>query len=203
MAFIDLLPIQLFVLGFAGIIVAGMTVRSAFLYTKGEKHYRSLKGGAIALGAIGLYMFLSGLFGQFTWPLPGSYNIEYYDLYPLIGLLFIALAFSVDREIDKQNVGLFGLLLGIAAIYYGYSGYAQGLSEAPLVLLGLFTCFGIAGILSYPVTVMLDRLDMKIKPKQVWWKVVSLLFILFLVLGSLLAIVVAGSAIPVHLASAP
>ncbi len=203
MVFVDLLTSQLFTLGIVGLITAAMTIRSLFLYKSGNRHYRSLKGGAIILAALGSYIFISGIYGQLFWPLPGSYNILFYDLFPLVGLLFIGLLFSLRSDIDTQNVGLLGLLLGALAIYYGYSGYILKLTSAPLAMFGLYLLFGLAGILSYPVTVMLDRSDFKIKQKWVGWSIITLLFLAVLIMGSLLAIVIGLSAIPVHLSSPP
>ena len=190
-------------LGFAGLIVFSMTVRALFLYTKGKKHYRSLRGGAVPLAALGLYAFVTGIYGQIAWPLPGSYNILFYDIYVLVGLLFISLAWTLRSDIDTQHVGMFGFLIGLAALYYGFEGYVIGLTQSPILLLGLYTLFGLTGILSYPMSVMLDKSDEGEKLKWKGWKVIGSFFLLFLFLGSILALFIAMEAIPVHLLTPP
>lgn len=198
---IDILTSQLFVLGLMGLTICYITIHSYLLYRKGKKHDTSLRAGAIPLAALGIYAFVSGLFGQFTWPIGGTYSILYYDIYPLIGLLFIGFAWSLSKKQQLQYAGFFGLLLGIMAVYYGYTGYALGLSEAPLAVLGLFSLFGFAGILGYPVTLMLDRAEEGHKNKWLGWTVIIALFWILLALGSLLAIYIAMSALPAHLQS--
>ncbi len=203
MAFVDILTSQLFIIGFVGLIIVSMTLRAYFLYEHGKRHYRSLKGAAIPLAAMGMYIIITGLYGQFFWPLPGSYNILYYDIFTLSGLLFVSFAWALRSDIDTQPVGFFGLLVGIITIYYGYEAYVLNLSMAPLAVLGLYTLYGLAGILSYPMTVLLDRLDLGLKPKWTGWYAIGITFLLLLTFGSLLAIFIGVSAIPAHLASPP
>lgn len=77
-------------------------------------------------------------------------------------------------------------------------GYAAGLSQAPIAVLGLFSLFGFAGILGYPVTLMLDRAGEGNKNKWMGWRVIILAFWILLMLGSLLAIYIAMMAVPAH-----
>ena len=201
MAGIDILTSQLFVLGFMGLTICYITIRSYLLFRKGKKNDTSMRSGSIPLAALGIYAFVSGLFGQFTWPLVGSYNILYYDIYPLIGLLFVGFALSLHKKLQLQYAGFFSLLLGIITVYYGYMGYVAGLSEAPLAVLGLFSLFGFAGILGYPVTLMFDRASEGQKNKWIGWQIIIALFWILLVLGSLLAIYIGMAAVPAHLQS--
>jgi putative membrane protein len=203
MGYIDILTSQLMVLGFAGLVLVSTTIRAAFLYKRGKKHYLSLKGGAIPLAALGLFAFVTGLYGQFTWPLPGAYNILYYDVFTLFGLLLLAFAWSVRSEMETQHVGLLGLLLGVFVIYYGYNAFVIGLSQAPIAVLGLYTLFGLSGILSYPMTIMLDRANAGMKNRWAGWILMAAAFIILLTLGSLLALYIAYAAIPAHLMSPP
>jgi putative membrane protein len=200
MAFIDILGSQLFALGFAGLIILYMTVQSYFLFRKGKRAEEIIKAGTIPLAAIGVYMFLSGLYGQFTWPLPGSYNVLFYDIYPLVGLLFIGAAATIYLKMKLQYIGFYGLLLGIMAMWYGAFGYSLKLTTEPLALLGLYTLFGVGGILGYPVMVMLDRAQAGIKNRSYLWYLLIYLFWITLLIGSILALVIGTSAIPSHLA---
>ncbi|MGC9132887.1 MAG: DUF981 family protein [Nanopusillaceae archaeon] len=47
------------------------------------------KEGSIIFIILGLFMLITGLYSLFTWTLPGPYNILFYDLYPIAGLLFL------------------------------------------------------------------------------------------------------------------
>ena len=200
MAFIDILGSQLFALGFAGLIILYMTVQSYLLFRKGKRAEEMIKAGTVPLAAIGVYMFLSGLYGQFTWPLPGSYNTLFYDIYPLVGLLFIGAALTIYWKLKIQYIGFFGLLLGVMSIWYGAFGYSIGLTKEPLALLALYLAFGLGGMLGYPVMVMLDRSQAGIRNRSIAWRVLILLFWLILFIGSMLALFIGTSAIPSHLA---
>ena len=178
-----------------------ITVHSYILFRKGKKAEKLVISGTIPLVAIGIYMFVSGIFGQFTWPLPGVYNTLFYDMYPFIGLLFIGAAISIYLKLKIQYIGFFGFLLGIMAIWYGISGYSLGLTESPIALLGLYLSFGVGGLLGRPVTVMMDRAEAGIKHKSFAWTALIVLFLIILFVGSMLAFYIGASAVPAHLAS--
>lgn len=203
MPFIDILTVQLFVLGFMGLTVAYVTLHAALLYRRRKRHGSALRSAAIPLALLGFYALVSGLFGQFIWPLPSAYNILFYDIYPLVGLLFIGFAWSLNSKLNLQYTGFFALLLGLMSIFYGVQGYAAGLTKTPSALLGLYLFFGISGILGYPVTLMLDRAEAGEKNRWIGWMVIITVFIIFLMLSSLLSIYVGISAVPAHLTSPP
>jgi putative membrane protein len=162
-----------------------------------------MRSGQIPLALLGLYILITGLYGQFTWPLPGSYNILYYDIFPFWGLFLLASAWALHSKLKLQFVGLFSLLVGAMAILYGFAAYNLGLSSVPIAVLGLYGLFGLAGIFGYPMTLMFDRAQEKLKHKWFGWKIIVWIFLIALVLASLLAIYIAASAVPVHLKSPP
>lgn len=204
MVFIDLLTGQLFVLGFSGLILAYTTITGALAYRKGKDIMHVMESGRIPLALLGGYILLTGLFGQFTWPLPGSYNILYYDIFPLWGIFLLASAWALHSKMKLQYVGLLALLIGCMSVFYGYSGYELGLSSAPIAVLGLFGLFGLAGIFGYPVTLMFDReMEKRKANKSLVWIVILAIFLIALIFASLLAIYIGASAVPVHLKSAP
>lgn len=203
MVFVDILTSQLFALGFAGLITLYMVVDGYLLFRKGKKAERAIRSGALPLAVIGVYILISGLFGQFAWPLPGAYNILYYDVYPLLGLMLIGVAYSVYKKLKMQYMGFMGLLVGIMGGWYGIMGYLQNLSSSPMAVLGLFGCFGLAGVFSYPMTVMIDRMEEGEKPKHMLWTVFAVLFCVFLTVGTVIALFTAFAAVPAHLAMPP
>ncbi len=203
MVFVDLLTSQLFALGFAGLLVAYLFISTYLRLRRGRKVDESIRSAVIPIALLGAYLFVTGLFGQFTWPLPGSYNILFYDLLALTGLLLIAFAWAARRGDETHNVGFLALLLGLLTIYYGYEGYTLGLSQSPIALLSLYSLLGIAGVLAYPSTLVLDAIRNGAKKLDALHVAVVGLFVLAVIAGSLMAIVIAGMALPVHLVTPP
>ncbi len=203
MPFVDLLTSQLIVLGFAGFILLYIIIESYLIYRSGKKSTESMRSGFLPLALLGGYIFLTGLYGQFFWPLPGSYNILFYDIYPLVGLIFIGTAWAMRIKSQLRFIGILSLLLGAVAIYYGITGYDLNFTSAPIALLGLYSSFGIVGILGYPVSLMIDRAESGIKNRSIAWVAVIAIFCVFLFLGSALALFIASSAVPQHLLNTP
>ncbi len=203
MVFVDLLAIQLFVLGFAGLTLVYLTVDSVLLWRAGKNAGQGIAAGQIPLAVIGVYMLVSGMFGQFTWPLPGSYNILFYDIYPIVGLFLIAAAWAVRQRMRLQYIGFFGLMLGLVTAFYGVTGYNLGLTLEPISILALYGLFGVTGVLGYPMTLMFDRSQAKIKNKSVLWVALLVAFVAVTLIASLLAVYIGVSAVPGHLLSAP
>lgn len=203
MAFVDLLTSQLFVLGFIGLVILYLVVETFLNFRSGKKHAHLLESGAIPLGLLGAYALVTGLYGQFTWPLPGSYNILFYDVYTLSGLLMVCGAWAMRRNARLGSIGFLAMLLGGMVLIYGFAGYSQNLTLEPLALLALYVCYGLAGILGFPVTVMLDRAKDGVKNKSKLWVVLVVLFGLLLLVGSITSLAIASAAVPAHLLSPP
>ncbi len=184
-------------LGFSGIIIACLALRA--LSWRGKDNESKARPFAAVLGVLGFYTVATGLYGQFAWPLPGSYNILFYDIYTLWGLLIVGLAWSLRDRLKLQPLGVLATLMGFMSLYYGITGYGLGLTQSPIALLGLYSLFGISGVLGYPATRMFDEAGRK----SGIWKAVGMIFVIALVLGSLLAIFIGAAALPAHLASPP
>jgi putative membrane protein len=207
MPFIDNLAYSLFSLSFAGFLILYLVISEYFAYAKRNKGYTDyaarLEGAKAPLILIGLYMMVMGMWGQLAWPLPGSYNILFYDPLVSFGMIVLALALSIHFRIRFEYVGFFGLLIGIMTIIYGVQGYNIGLTEEPIALLALYGLFGTAGIFSYPVALLMQRLPGLQKNPWVGWTLCVAIFVIAMLGASLLAAYVAMSAIPSHLVSAP
>jgi putative membrane protein len=203
MVFTDILTSQLFVLGFVGLVLVYMAVDFYLSYRKGKARGKDLAPGSIPLFMLGGYELISGLFGQFLWPLPGSYNILFYDVYVMMGLVIISAAWAIRSKASLRYTGFLSMLAGFMASYYGIIGYMHGLSQAPIFLLLLYLGYGFSGILGFPVTVLFDNIQDGVKIKSKLWIGVLGLFALSLLLASILAILTAASAVPSHLASPP
>ncbi|BBL47337.1 hypothetical protein MJ1HA_1438 [Metallosphaera sedula] len=209
MAFIDDLALMLFTLPLVSVLIAYTTIQ-AYLGFRREGYSaikRSLDDSIIPAGVLGVVITIMALWGEFTWTLPGSYNILFYDVYLLMGIIILSYSIAVYMEKRLQTTGIFALFVGLITIYYGVVGYRLGLTEEPLALLGLYVAYGIAGILGYPVTVILDRLRSQAvenkDPPIGAWIVVFVLFWLAVIVAGILGAVIGIETIPAHLAHAP
>ncbi|EQD44506.1 membrane protein containing DUF981, partial [mine drainage metagenome] len=116
-----------------------------------------LRGGSWMLGALGGFLLLLGLWGEFTWPLPAAYNLLFYDPTVLIGLVLLGFYGAIRFELPTHYVGVFAFVSGWGVIYYGLRAYQLGLTQEPFDMMGMFVAFGAMAVLALPVTLYLDR----------------------------------------------
>ena len=159
MAFIDILALEEATLLIAAVLIGYVGV-AAFLSMRrndasGVKG--ALHGAAAPIGALGAVVTMLGIWGQIAWPLPGSYNILFTDVYLLFGVTLVILAVSLAASLKLQYAGLFALTSGGIAISYGWAGYHQGMTQDPLETFLLYGAFGLAGILAFPATYIVDH----------------------------------------------
>lgn len=204
MVFVDNLAYFLFIIGFTGLILL-YTISSVYKVSKrGKKNFLEyLEGASVPLFILGLYIFITGIIGQILWPLPGSYNILFFDPYISFGIVLLAFSISIKYKIRLGYTGFFGLLIGIMAIVYGIHAYSLGMTKAPLMLLLMYLFYGLAGIMSCPIAFFVDKLTHLQKRIGLGWDISFVLFWVFLVIASILAITLGATALPYHLASPP
>lgn len=218
MAFIDDLAFELFTLVFAGVILLYMTLGVYYDYSKkGERNLEEhMLSGVGPLAIVGIVMILMGLYSEMTWPLSlgsavpaaveakfQSYNILFYDPYMFAGIVIISYVISVKMKYKLQYVGILALFAGIFAIDYGYQGYLLNMTSEPLGMFLMYIAYGAVGILSFPVTLIVDTVP---GSKEKIWKGWMILLVLFWIalLGAIIATAYIGlSAIPQHLLTAP
>ncbi len=206
LAFVDNLAYQLFVIGFAALLIAYLM---SYVYMQYRKRAKDITGGlkaaAVPLAVLGGYMLVSGIVDQFLWPLgiTSPYNILFMDPYVSFGIVLLAFAMAIRRGIQLQFVGLLALLIGVMAIWYGYNGYVLQLTQDPFELLMLFTLFGVAGIFSYPATIVMDRLPGY--QKSVWggWHALLVICWLAFIFAGLGGMYAGATAVAGHLVSPP
>ncbi len=203
--FIDNLAIELFSIAFFGILMLYMTIGIYYDYKKrGVKNvYERITPAIVPLALIGIFISIMALIGEITWPLPGSYNILFYAPYIMLGIIILGFVVSSAYKNKLSYIGILALFTGIMLFYYGYEGYKAGLTQSPLALFALYVAFGFAGILAYPVTLMLDTLPGAKKNPSVLWSVALYLFWFFIFAGVVLAAFTGVMALPSHLASPP
>lgn len=128
-----------------------------------------LQGAAVPFLTLGAVAFLLSFWGETTWPLPGSYNILFWDVFFLFGIVLLSFGFAFYRGIRIQYSGLMALAAGIIVIFYGVTGYQQGLTKDPLETLLLYLGFGAVAILSLPASLVADWFLAPVRPTQFPW----------------------------------
>jgi len=88
MVFIDNLGLMLFTLPLTSVLIAYTTIQAYIEYRKRgyEGIKRSLDDSIIPAAVLALVIMALSLWGEFTWTLPGGYNILFYDVYILLGI---------------------------------------------------------------------------------------------------------------------
>ncbi len=204
MAFIDDLAMELFTLALVGIVSVYMTASVYLEYRKnGAKNIEEiLKPGVFPLGVLGVVILIMGFYGEMTWPLPGSYNILFYDPYMFIGMILVMMAVAIGYRQKLQYVGILAFFAGIIAIYYGANAYIDKMTSSPIAMLGLYIAFGLTGVFTFPTTLIYDMLPGREKVSK-GWTVILVLFWLGLIISAILAAITAIEAVPQHLLSPP
>ncbi|MGD0249398.1 MAG: DUF981 family protein [Thermoplasmata archaeon] len=159
MAFVDFLAFEEVTLLIAAVLI-GYTGVAVFLAMRKDdaSGVRSgLKGAAIPVGSVGVVVTSLALWSEVAWPLPGSYNILFTDIFLLFGVTLVVLAVSMATSSKLQFAGLFGLVAGGVTIAYGWSGYQLGMTKDPLETFLLYGAFGLSGILAFPATLITDH----------------------------------------------
>lgn len=189
--FIDPLTAQLFAVSASFILIGYIFVKSMKLHTAREEIINELKPAYIPLLVIGLYIAITGIFGNLLWPLPGSYNILFYDLYPMLGLGLIGVALSLRNGYKLEYMGFLALLLGLVTVYYGTIGYLNNMTKEPLALFMLYGGSGLSSILFYFVSIQLDRGNIN--------KGLLAIEAILLILTGILAAYISANSVPQHL----
>lgn len=157
--FVDFLAFQQATLLFAAVLVGYVAIVGLFAMRRNDATGLKsiLRSGAIPLGSLGAVGMTLSLWAEVAWPLPGSYNILFTDVYLLFSVTLVVLAISMATASKLQFAGLFALVSGGVAISYGWAGYGLGMTKDPLETFLLYGAFGLAGILSFPATVIVDH----------------------------------------------
>jgi len=204
MVFVDNLAYSLLAVSFAGFLSLYTLSSTYRVYKKKPENASAcLKGAVVPLAIISVYLIITGLWGQLAWPLPGSYNMLFYDPMLSLGIVLLSFSIAVKYDLKLEYSGFLGLMVGEVAIVYGVEGYGIGLTSQPLALLLMYMLYGLAGVLSYPVSLMFDRMAASHGRIGSGWKNVFILFCIILLLACMLSALVGVVAVPQHLVSPP
>lgn len=218
MVFVDYLAFGLLSISVVSLLILYLTVDAYFRYRKtGDVHVEKfLNEGVMPLALFGGVIFILGFYSEIIWPLQiattnvaaakafAGYNILFFDPLFLMGIVVIAFALTVKFGYRMQSFGVLALFAGVAAIYYGYEGFTLNMSSAPSAMLLMYIAFGSVGILSYPITLLIDHMQTTSRPLIRGWSMI--LFVLFwiAVIGAIASSGYIGfSAVGAHMASAP
>jgi putative membrane protein len=175
-----------------------------------------LREGAVLLGLLGGVIGLIALWGEFFWPLPGAYNLFFFDPLLMLSLLLVAFAIAVWNRLPTHLVGMLGAIIGVGILFYGIRGYEISLTKDPFETLLMYLGFGALAIGSYPVTLFLDWFvigptvpgedPLPSSPTPDYptlWMVLLGLFMAIVILAGVAAVEYGISAAWAHLASPP
>jgi len=192
--FVDQLTGQLIAMAAGFITIAYGLLRTFAIHSELTKYKQAIEAQYLPLLVIGIYISVTGFFGLLVWPLPGSYNILFYDLYPLLGLGLIMIALGVKNGYKLEHLGFLGILLGIVTMYYGAEGYLKNMTQEPAALLALYVLTGLSSIFFYPVSMFIDNGNPKIK-------IFLLIDAILLILAGVVAGYIGLAAVPDHLSA--
>jgi putative membrane protein len=158
MPFIDdlTLVLDLLILVAAVVFYTGALVWFEFYRKDLPRANTHLREGADLLGLLGLIMGVISVWGELTWPLPGSYDLFFFDVTALLSLLLVAFWLAVRQRLPTHFVGMLGVIIGLGVLFYGVRAYQLGLTKDPLETLLLYMGFGAVAIGTYPATLFVD-----------------------------------------------
>jgi uncharacterized membrane protein len=185
-----------------------------------------LREGAFLMGSIGVVIGIIALWGEFNWPLNvtlpngtnvlAAYDLLFFDSLVLLAILLVSFGLAVNLRRSTHFVGMLGVVIGGAIIFYGYRAYTLSLTLEPLETLLLYLGFGVAAILSYPATLYVDWFVQgptipgadplpadAVAKYSMGWNLLLGLFLLVVVLAGIAALFYGFDAAWAHLAAPP
>ncbi len=202
--FVDDLPLELFTMALVMVLSLYITANGFLKYKKNRNSNpeQTMREGGLPLGIMAIVILVLAIYGEFRWPLPGSYNILFYDPYILFGTIVLMMAISLWLKQKLQYAGFLALFSGLITIFYGSNGYIDKMTSEPLAMFGLYIAFGLTGVFTYPATLMFDGAENGKSTGNVW-VIILVIFWLGLVVSSVLAAMIGLEAVPAHLLHPP
>ena len=129
------------------------------------------KGFAIAAGASGFYLFVSGMAVSFIWPFTissGVYNVLFGGIATLGGLVLLTSAIMLFLNVNLKPVSYFAAVAGVYAFVDAYSMLKYSLTSSPLLSALGYMSFAAPALLSVPATHLSNK----------WWRWIFVIFAL-------------------------
>lgn len=179
----------LFLLGSASAIIFYLTVISFARYLKSKKVdlYKVVDGGVMPILVIGICMFMISAYLKVTMSMPEPFIHLILNPVMAASIVFMAFALTVDARKEVHYVGLLALLTGLLTIYYGIIGYQLGVTSVPTDFGIIYASFGMAGVLAFPVSLIMDIAPGMTKKHSWVWGAYLTLFWVFLAIGTVTA----------------
>jgi len=152
----DFLDTMAWDVAISGILLAvgSIALRYDSLTAPIEEKSRSLKlGFATAIGACGLYLFLSGVAISYIWPFAissGVYNVLFGGIATLGGLVLLAGALALFLNADLRPVTYLAAVAGVYSVVDAYAIVSNGLTSSPLLAALGYLSFSAPAFLSVP-----------------------------------------------------
>ena len=138
MVFVDALTVMLLSLGLSTLLIA--------LYFLGRGlNKKWVSDLTVPVFALGFFNFVGGFLMSMTWPLPGAYNMLFGDPLLMLGIIMMAGAYMVSRNISLKILSIFGFFLGLY-IAVGAAGMMAFNLESGAHLLTAFPLFVFAAL---------------------------------------------------------
>jgi uncharacterized membrane protein len=121
------------------------------------------KGFAIAGGAAGFYLFISGMVISFSWPWAissGVYNVLFGGIATLGGLVLLTAAITLFLNANLKPISYFAAVAGLYAFVDTYSMLKYSLTSNPLLSALGYMSFAAPALLSVPATHLSNK----------WWR---------------------------------
>lgn len=203
-----------------GILLFGLAFYATIKYV----FRRELEGFDKSFGyfllVIGGYLTIYGLFYSLLWPTPmsGAYNILFGDSMTVLGFVTVLGGFTLTRGLSLAFVAIFAFFAGLYALFSGFGGYADAMTQSPIGMLGMYMGAGFAGLL-IPVVyftrafgtmsgtgiknVAAHGKDLASHPSMwlTFSQIFAILFVISAVIGAAIAVYTGYSAIADHLSS--
>jgi len=141
----------------AAILLGVAAIRLPYKASSGsvEEHGKNLRVGlAVAIGASGLYLFLTGLAISITWPYAavagGLYNVLFGGIATLGGLLLLATSAALFFNASLSAVSYFAAVIGLYAVVDALAMVTYNLTSSPLLAALGYLSFAVTTFLSVP-----------------------------------------------------
>ncbi len=125
-------------------MTAGLVVLAGFLWTDITAENR--QRWAPAFAAAGLVATVCGFAMTFSWPLPHPYNIAYGETSVMLGLLWLATAWSLAKGWDLTPLGIYAFVAGAVAVLIGIRMIDLEMTHKPLLSGVGFILTGLGGM---------------------------------------------------------
>lgn len=141
----------------SGVLLAAASVALPYDSLTGsieEKNKQLRLGFAVAIGACGFYLFISGVAISYIWPFTisnGVYNVLFGGIASLGGLVLLAAALALLLNANLRPVTYLAAIAGVYSAVDAYAIATNGLTSSPLLAALGYLSFAAPAFLSVAV----------------------------------------------------